>query len=367
MSAWQEKNGAIGVESSAERELEPNHALLEKQGKSISWRRVLLTVSVALVVIVPTMFHYSQSGSFLDGANQGNTCTWPSSLDDGDTGFDLSSLAIPAEEILHGGPAKDGIPALTGPATIPAADADYLSDEHRIIGVSFGGEARAYPLNILTRHEIVNDKVGTQAVAVTYCPLCDSAAAFDRRTALGLREFGVSGLLYNSNVLMYDRAEEVESLWSQVLAEGISGPGKGTPLSALPLELTTWGKWKARYPATTVLSTKTGHTRDYHLDPYAGYFESRRLMFPVNQLDDRLPPKQRVLGVWSGDSYHAYPESAFNIDHNRLESLIDGKRLVIEFDAATQTMRVSEADEGIQWMYSFWFAWYAMHPDTELY
>lgn len=129
--------------------------------------------------------------------------------------FDLRNAIIPKNEIRSGGPPKDGIPALTNPAVIRAQDAAYLNAADRVAGVAIGEEARAYPLKILNYHEVVNDKLGGVPIAVTYCPLCDSVVVFDRRTEAGVREFGVSGLLYNSNVLMYDRSGRPESLWSK--------------------------------------------------------------------------------------------------------------------------------------------------------
>ena len=225
--------------------------------------------------------------------------------------FDLSNATIPTDQIRAGGPPKDGIPALTDPTMVPADRAGYLRPDDRVIGYAADGEARAYPLRVLNYHEIVNDRVAGTPIAVTYCPLCDSAAIFDRRTPVGLREFGVSGLLYNSNVLMYDRGGQPESLWSQVLGAGVSGPAAGKRLTALPVELTTWRDWSERYPQTSVLSAETGHPRDYRSNPYDGYLTSPGVMFPVTSTSDRLPAKQLVLGVWVGDTSKAYPLSAF--------------------------------------------------------
>jgi hypothetical protein len=245
--------------------------------------------------------------------------------------------------------------------------ADYLGQDDRVIGVARGQEARAYPLKILDYHEIVNDRVNDEPVAVTYCPLCDSAAVFDRRTPLGEREFGVSGLLYNSNVLMYDRSGQAESLWSQIKAEGVSGPGAQSKLKALPVELTTWGDWRLRNPHAVVLSPQTGHSRDYRRDPYVGYFQRPGLMFPAQPTSDRLPTKERVLGVWTGTAARAYPISAFGRDPVRVVDKVGGKQVVIEFIPVAQSIRVADADEGVEWMYSLWFAWYAFHPNTEIY
>jgi len=280
--------------------------------------------------------------------------------------FDFSTLTVPANEIRAGGPPKDGIPALTNPRFSSPRDATYLRLEDRVIGVATANQTKAYPLKILNYHEIINDRVGNLQVAVTYCPLCDSCVVFDRRTELGEREFGVSGLLYNSNVLMYDRRGRPESLWSQVMTKGISGPGASKSLATLPLELTTWGDWQSRYPNTQVLSSETGHRRDYSRSPYGSYFSSPQLMFPAKPSSNRLPAKSRVLGVWTGSAARAYPESLFGPGRLRIEDLLDGKRIVVEFNPAARSLRVVEADPTVHWMYSLWFAWYAFHPQTDV-
>ena len=268
--------------------------------------------------------------------------------------FDVSTAIVPAGEILSGGPPKDGIPALTDPKFITAGEATYLQAADRVIGFVSAGEARAYPLKILDYHEIINDRIGDLAVA-------------DRRTPVGEREFGVSGLLYNSNVLMYDRGGEPESLWSQVMTKGVSGPAARKSLTALPLELTTWKDWQTRHPGTKVLSTQTGHARDYNRSPYRGYFAMPDLMFPATPESDRLPTKSRILGVWTDEAARAYPESMFSPDRTRVEDEFDGKKIVIEFNPEAKSVRVVEADDGIHWMYSLWFAWYAMRPETDVF
>jgi len=287
----------------------------------------------------------------------------------GKSALDFSHCVVPLDEVRPGGPPKDGIPALTDPAFVEADQADYLGPEDRVIGVAYGKEAKAYPLKILNYHEIANDTVGDVPVAVTYCPLCDSAAVFDRRTPLGVREFGVSGMLYNSNVLMYDRGDKQESLWSQMMGEGISGAAAHAKLQALPLVLTTWKDWRERHPATQVLSDETGHNRPYGKSPYAGYFGSPDLMFDASPTSDRLPLKTRVLGVWNKESARAYPipavaqcEAEFPLPQELGEASFQ-----IAYDPESESLRVLEAEDGIQWVYAFWFAWYAFHPETEVF
>jgi len=282
-------------------------------------------------------------------------------------GFQLHPLNIPLDEILPGGPRKDGIPALTDPRLLPADAAPHVEDTDRVAGVLRDGEARAYPLKILNYHEIVNEKIGDQPLAVTYCPLCDSVAVFDRQTELGLREFGVSGLLYNSNVLMYDRGGDPESLWSQAMKSGVSGPGSDSELKPLPVELTTWKSWRARYPKTKVLSDQTGYRRDYRRNPYKDYMNDNRLRFPVDRLSDRLPAKSRVLGVWAGAHSKAFPVDAFAQLPTQTRHQVGGRSFTLVYDRQAHSLRVTDADPGVGWMYAFWFAWYAFNVDTEVF
>ena len=176
-------------------------------------------------------------------------------------GFDISNASIPADQILAGGPPKDGIPALSDPKLLNAVDASYLQPNDRVIGVELDGTARAYPIAILNWHEIVNDEINNQKYAVTYCPLCGTGVAFRSDVAGNITEFGVSGLLYNSDVLLYDK--KTESLWSQIMGEAVAGKLLGEKLNPIPISHTTWRDWLARHPDTKVLSTETGYSRDY--------------------------------------------------------------------------------------------------------
>ena len=280
--------------------------------------------------------------------------------------FDLENATVRRDRIRSGGPPVDGIPAISKPRFATADAARFLLPQDRVIGVVIEDKARAYPLKILDYHEAVNDRIGDVPFAVTYCPLCDSAAVFDRRGDAGETEFGISGLLFNSNVLLYDRQRE--SLWSQVKSESIAGPRVGETLGALPMELTTWDDWRARHPQTEVHSTNTGHRRDYNRSPYANYFASPQLMFPVDPLDRRLPAKTRVLGVWGPESQRAYPVSAFESARQPLElgQQLDGREFTLVYNPRARSLRIIDADEGLQWMYSFWFAWAALRPETEV-
>jgi hypothetical protein len=230
--------------------------------------------------------------------------------------FGNVSLPVPKDD-LNRGARQDGIPAVVAPEFASDwSDVDAtLDDVEPVVGVELGGEARAYPLAVLNWHEIVNDDFD-RPVLVTYCPLCGSAVVAERVVAGDVRTFGVSGYLWHSDLVMYDR--ESDSLWSQVLATAIRGPSTGTELDLLPATTTSWGEWRASHPDTSVLlppplsDTVTGRvTRDYDRDPYRGYDASSRIGIGYNDdVDDRLHPKARVLGIAHGGEAVAYPLSA---------------------------------------------------------
>ena len=282
-------------------------------------------------------------------------------------GFDVSNSSISTLAIQRGGPPKDGIPAIDRPKFVAASQA-RLADGDRVLGVALNGIARAYPVRILNWHEVVNDRFGERAIAVTYCPLCGTGMAFEAGNAAGALGFGVSGLLYNSDVLLYDR--KTQSLWSQILQAAVSGPSKGSKLVAVPLTHTSWADWRRRHPATQVLSTDTGYTRDYARDPYAGYDRVQSLMFEVQHRDDRFPLKEWVLGVDVGGRTKAYPFSVLARRVDARGELIDsvgGKRLRVRYDAAHGTAEAFDADgRPVPGVMAFWFAWVAFHPRTEV-
>jgi hypothetical protein len=280
--------------------------------------------------------------------------------------FVLSDTSIPANEVVSGGPPKDGIPAITNPQTVAPADARFPIANDRVVGVALNGQARAYPISILKQHEIVNDKLGDTTIAVTYCPLCDSVIVFDRTTDIGVKEFGVSGLLYNSNVLMYDLSDK-ESLWSQMKMEGVSGPAKGIKLQTLPMELTTWNAWLEKHPETDVMSTELGFQRDYRRNPYTSYFKQPGLMFPAVPQNASLPLKERVIAVWAGTDSIVVPASYFRGKSGTALVAVNGEQVEVAYDASTDSLRVNAAGEGAQWANSFWFAWYAFHPSTKIF
>jgi hypothetical protein len=284
-----------------------------------------------------------------------------------ENGFDLRGSLVPVEDIHLGGPARDGIPAIDNPKFVVAGQANVLEPEARVLGLARSGQARAYPVAIMNWHEIVNDRIGPERIAVTFCPLCGTGVAFRSLAAGRELTFGVSGLLYNSDVLLYDR--ETESLWSQLLKQAVSGPMKGQTLATLPLTHTTWRAWKQEHPDTMVLSADTGYNRDYVRDPYAGYAREEGIYFPVRAESRRYHPKERVLGVEIDGKFKAYPFAELSLVHRgELTDSFAGRQLRIHFDSANESARAFDAEDNqLPGVISFWFAWYAFHPETEVF
>jgi len=205
--------------------------------------------------------------------------------------------SVPFDEIMSGGVGRDGIPSIDAPEFISNTEAqEWLADNEPVIALEIDGDARAYPLQILTWHEIVNDTVGDVPVAVTFCPLCNSAIVFDRRVAGEIYEFGVSGLLRNSDLVMYDRTSE--SLWQQFTGEAIIGDLTGTQLTFLPSSLISFADFQAAYPEGQVLSQDTGFNRRYGVNPYTNYDAGGGTPFLFDgEIDERLPAMERVVAV----------------------------------------------------------------------
>lgn len=282
-------------------------------------------------------------------------------------GFDLYASLLPSSEIVRGGPPRDGIPALTEPKFTSAAEGGFLSSDARVLGIERNGAAKAYPIAILNWHEVVNDEIGGEPIVVTYCPLCGSGMAYQAALAGNRLTFGVSGLLYNNDVLFYDH--QTESLWSQLGSGAVTGPLRGQRLTPLALTHTTWADWSRRRPDTLVLSRATGFQRDYDRDPYAGEDQSPVLRFRVSQESRRYPPKEWVLGVEVDGRARAYGFSRLaRFVGNRPGTFDDvaGDKLVrVHFDPENRTGWVqTQYGEEIPSVITYWFAWYAFHPDT---
>lgn len=280
-------------------------------------------------------------------------------------GFDVSESLIPKDEILRGGPPRDGIPAILEPKFTDVEDAGWLKDDDLVTGIIHDGTAKAYPLRILVWHEAVNDEIKGVPVLVSYCPLCGSTLTFKRVINDELYTFGISGLLYQSDVLFYDH--QTESLWSQLEMKAVTGEMAGTDMEIFPSVLAKWGDWKKRHPDSLVLSRDTGFARDYSRDPYTGYESSRSIMFPVNHKSDRLHPKERVLVVVSGESAKAYPFSELEKADSPFEDKVGEKSVIINFEDGGYVSATDFDKNPVDSFVSFWFAWYTFKPDTEVF
>lgn len=207
---------------------------------------------------------------------------------------------IPPDQIRSGGPPPDGIPAIDEPVLAPTGEVDFLAASEAVLALEINGDARAYPLQIMTWHELVNDTVGGVPVTISYCPLCNSSVAYDRNAAGRVLDFGTSGMLYQSSMVMYDR--QTQSLWTHFDGLAVIGELIGTQLDFWPMAIVSWASWRDAHPDGMVLTTETGYHRNYGRNPYVGYETSERLLTPAFQsteIDERLPAKERVVGVRS--------------------------------------------------------------------
>ena len=252
------------------------------------------------------------------------------------------------DEILSGGPPRDGIPSLDEPKFVGLdAAADWLALNEPVIAVEINGIARAYPLQILTWHEIVNDTLSDVPILITFCPLCNSAIVFDRRLDGSVYEFGTSGLLRFSDLIMYDRTSE--SLWQQFTGEGIVGDLAGKRLTLLPSAIISFADFQQIYPDGQILSRETGYNRDYGRNPYVGYDDIGQSPFLFTGIaDDRLPAMARVVTVslTSGDVAYPYTELVANgvVNDSRF-----GQDMVVFYQSGTSsaldTSRIAEGED----------------------
>lgn len=273
--------------------------------------------------------------------------------------------SIPLDEIFDGGPGKDGIPSIDRPKFIALAEAkSEFKPEGLGLVVSLNGEDRFYPYQILVWHELVNDQIGQTPVLVSFCPLCGSGLVFERKINGEAVEFGVSGKLHNSDLLMYDR--KTDSLWQQILGEAVVGELTGAQLKQLDAGVIPFKIFAQKFPQGKVLSKDTGFSRDYDTGPYGNYDESNTIIFPVKNQDKRLLPKTRVLGIALNGKFKAYPVDVLR-DKNQITDSLAGHKLELNYnDGLVKIFDQTENKEIIP-INNFWFAWFAFHPDTELY
>jgi hypothetical protein len=273
---------------------------------------------------------------------------------------------VDPEKIVSGGPPKDGIPSIDNPKYVTVQEADqWIQDNELVLAIIYKDVKRVYPLQIMVWHEIVNDEIAGDPILITYCPLCGSGIAYKRTIEGEVVEFGTSGKLYNSNLVMYDR--KTNSYWTQIDGLAIVGELTGMRLDAVSIDTVVWRDWKKTHPDSEVLSQITGYTRAYGRDPYGSYYEDSFLFFPVENEDSRIHPKTVVFGIEVKGQYKAYPEETLK-EEGTIEDTINGVRLRVERTEAG-VVTVTDLDTGVEIVKErdFWFAWYAFHPDTGLY
>ncbi|MBE7506929.1 MAG: DUF3179 domain-containing protein [Planctomycetia bacterium] len=281
--------------------------------------------------------------------------------------YAMDHLKIPEEQI-HTLLPRDAIPALTDPELESAGGASWLPDDARVIDVTVGSETIGVPLRVLDWHEVVNMTVGDRPVAATYCPLCDSAAVFSReiRSTSGeakdkptVLEFGVSGALYNSNVLMYDKTHK--GLWSQLGMKAVSGPLAGTSLEALPVVVISFSQFKRSHPAARIVSRNTGHKRDYAHSPYEQYLTSDDLRVPVAKIGSELPRKTLGVGVASDQQAWFVPVAAVGEGYTLKTPAGD-----VRIARTPAGVSVIDAPQHVRTAQTFYYSWSAFYPDTHV-
>jgi hypothetical protein len=241
---------------------------------------------------------------------------------------DFSKHSVPLSQIFSGGVGKDGIPPIEEPVFISNEEASaYLGDQKPVVVVEIEGDAKAYPIEVLVWHEIVNDMIGGVPVTVTFCPLCNTAIAFDRRLEGTVYDFGVSGNLRYSDLIMYDR--QTESWWQQITGTAIVGELTGKKLTAIPAGMVSFADFKDTHPDGIVLSRETGHVRSYGANPYPGYDTIGRSPFLFfEEADGRLPAMERVVTVTLNGEDVAYPFSKL-ADAKVIEDAVGGESVVV--------------------------------------
>ncbi|WP_052721346.1 DUF3179 domain-containing protein [Methanococcoides methylutens] len=273
---------------------------------------------------------------------------------------------VDPNDIVSGGPPMDGIPSIDEPEYVTVDEADrWIEDNELVMALNHNGTKRVYPLQIMVWHEIVNDHIKGEPILITYCPLCGSGIAYERTINGEEVEFGTSGKLYNSNLVMYDR--KTNSYWTQIGGQAIVGELTGMELEAISIETVVWRDWKVAHPDSEVLSQNTGFSRPYGNDPYGNYYENSILLFPVENSNTTIHPKTVIFGIELNDTFKAYREDDL-IELGSIEDTIDGVEILVERDdVGIVTITNLETGEEIVKERDFWFAWYAFHPETELY
>jgi hypothetical protein len=284
-------------------------------------------------------------------------------------GANEEKIKLLSENIVSGGPPPDGIPPIENPKYISIEEADdFLEAEDAVFVAELEAGIYVFPQSIMVWHEIVNEEINGEKLSITYCPLTGSAIGYYGDLAAGSSDFGTSGKLVNSNLIMYDR--QTESYWSQILGQAISGPLTGEKLDRFQLTWTSWSNIKAKYEKANILSNKTGFSRDYTSDPYGSYrsdqsgnyYRNDNLYFNVLSSDDSLDKKDVVIaGEYKGE--HFAVEKELVIREKELNFKIDDHQLIATYEPELNTVRIRKDDEELVVYDVMWFGWHAFYPE----
>jgi hypothetical protein len=276
---------------------------------------------------------------------------------------------VDPKKIRGGGPPKDGIPSINNPKYQFLSEVDWIEDNELVLAIEYKGVKRVYPLQIMVWHEIVNDNIAGDPILITYCPLCGSGIAYKPLIEVNgeviSSEFGTSGKLFNSNLVMYDR--ETDTYWSQIGGKAIIGELTGQELQEISIDTVVWRDYKKGNELAEVLSKVTGYSRNYGKDPYGSYYEDSFLIFPVENEDDRIHPKTIIFGIELDGVFKAYKEDDLK-KNSVINDVVNGINVKVERDNVG-IVKITNVDtnEEIVKERDMWFAWYAFHPNTSLY
>jgi hypothetical protein len=278
-------------------------------------------------------------------------------------GFSLENTVVARESIRGGGPARDRIRSVDSPEFVSPQDAPWCPPGAPVIGLALSGVAHAYPVHLMEYHQVVNDALGGTPVALSFDPLTAVPRAWKRAVDGKVLEFGVSGLLYDGQFLLYDR--QTESLWAQYTGRAVAGPLAGKQLEGLQVRQEPMGIWFQRQPGTLVLARPEPQKIDYRYSPYEVYWVTEDVPFELKVRDDRYHPKEVVLGISAGGKQRAYLGSILTAEGGRIVDDFFGRRIRVAYDSESATFQWEVPDD-VSVTDAYWFAWKSFHPDTEI-
>ncbi len=282
-------------------------------------------------------------------------------------GFDVNGGSIAAADIYYNTEMRDDIPAIDAPHFLEGTARDgVIGLEERVLAIEYNGVTKAYPIKILDLHQIVNDRFNGKPVAVTFCPLCGTGIVFDSSIRGKVVILGVSGLVYNNNMLLYDGG--TESLWSQIMMTAVTGPMKGEKLKSLLSRHTTWGDWLESHPDSLLLSSDTGYRFDYDANIYSDYRRLPVVTFPTVHQNLRTHAKNLVVGITLDEQALAIPFEQLDTLDDPLRVSVGETEVDVYWNKISSTAKVSDLEGNeIPNISIYWFAWVAFYPETELY